>query len=136
MSSGNFPKDLKRAEVRPLYKKDGKCYKENYRPVSVLSNLSKIYERCIYDQLQEYFDNFLSDNQCGFRKGFNAQNAILHMIEKMKKARDNKLVSLAILTDLSKAFDCVHHDLLIAKLNAYGVERKSLIFINEYLSDR
>ena len=136
LNTGNFPKDLKRAEVRPLYKKDGKCYKENYRPVSILSNLSKIYERYIYDQLQEYFDNFLSDNQCGFRKGFNTQHAILYMIEKMKKARDNKQVSSAILTDLSKAFDCVHHDLLIAKLNAYKVERKSLNFINEYLSDR
>ena len=70
--------------------------------------------------MYSYFDKIFSKNQCGFRKGFNTQHILLAMIEKMKASRDNKQFCAAILTDLSKAFDCICCDLLIAKLNAYG----------------
>ena len=76
--------------------------------------------------MYSYFDKIFSKNQCDFRKGFNTQHILLAMIEKMKASRDNKQFCAAILTDLSKAFDCICYDLLIAKLNAYGFDKKAL----------
>ena len=126
---------LKLAEVAPVYKKNDKKDKSNYRPISILSNISKIYERCIQTQLNEYFANFLSKFQCGFRQGFSAQHCLLVMIEKLRKIRDEKGVFAAVLTDLSKAFDCIPHQLLIAKLSAYGFDMKSIAFISAYLKN-
>ena len=136
LSEGSFPNVLKIAEVHPIFKKDSRTNKENYRPVSILSNISKIYERCMYEQIYEYFDQILSKFQCGFRKGHSAQHCLLVMIEKFRRARDMKSVCAAILTDLSKAFDCICHDLLIAKLNAYGFDKEALMFLSAYLSNR
>ena len=131
-----FPDELKLAEVVPVYKKNDKKDKSNYRPISILSNISKIYERCIPTQLNEYFAKFLSKFQCGFRKGFSTQHCLLVMIEKLRKIRDEKGVFAAVLTDLSKAFDCIPHQLLIAKLSAYGFDMKSIAFISAYLKNR
>ena len=69
IDKGEFLNDLKHAEIVPVYKKNNKCEKENYRPVSILSNLSKIYKKLMYNQLFDYFDNTLFPSQCGFRKG-------------------------------------------------------------------
>ena len=131
-----FPLDLKLADVSPIYKKKSKSSKDNYRPVSILSNISKIYERCIYDQVYSYFDKILSIYQCGFRKGYNAQHCLMMLIEKWKESVDNGGAFGALLTDLSKAFDCICHELLIAKLDAYGFDKKSLTLIYSYLSNR
>ena len=79
--------------------KDGWTEKSNYRPISVLSNVSKIYERCIYEQIYSYFDKIFSKNQFGFRKGLNTQHILLAVIEKMKVLRDDKQFCTAILTD-------------------------------------
>ena len=136
LESGIFPDELKLAEVIPVYKKNDKKDKSNYRPISILSNISKIYERCIQTQLNEYFAKFLSKFQCGFRKGFSTQHCLLVMIEKLRKIRDEKGVFAAVLTDLSKAFDCIPHQLLIAKLSAYGFDTKSIAFISAYLKNR
>ena len=76
--------------------------------------------------MNSYFDKIFSKNQCGFRKGFHTQHILLAMIEKMKASRDNKQLCAAILTDLSRAFDCICYDLLIAKLNAFGFDKKSI----------
>ena len=131
-----FPEELKIADVIPIFKKDSKTEKSNYRPVSILSNVSKIYELCIYDQLSKYFDGILSDFQFGFRKGFSAQQCLIALIELWKKSVDNKEAFGALMTDLSKAFDCVDHDLLIAKLSAYGLNFRSLKLVYNYLNDR
>ena len=130
-----FPHDLKLADVTPAYKKKSRSSKD-YRPVNILSNISKIYERCIYDQIQNYFDQILSKYQCGFRKGYNAQHCLITLIEKCKKGVDNGGAFSALLTDLSKAFDCVSHELLIVKLNAYGFDKRSLTLSFNYLSIR
>ena len=131
-----LPDELKLAEVVPVYKKNNKKDKSNYRPISILSSISKIYERCIQTQLNEYFAKCLSKFQCGFRKGFSTQHCILVMIEKLRKIRDEKGVFAAVLTDLSKAFDCIPHQLRIAKLSAYGFDMKSIAFISAYLKNR
>ena len=112
LESGMFPDDLKLAKVAPVFKKSEKKDKSNHRPVSILSNISKIYERCIQRQLNEYFANFLSKYQCGFRQRFSTQHRLLVMIEKLTKIRDEKGAFAAVLTDLSKAFDCIPHNYL------------------------
>ena len=122
VNKGVFPDELKHADIKPIYKKESRNEKENCRPVSILPNLSKIFERCIYDQLKDYFEKLLSKYQCGFRKGFSTQHCLLAMIEKLRKSLDSRGASAALLTDISKAFDCLPHDLLIAKLHAYGIK--------------
>ena len=87
--------------------------------------------------MYDYFDkNIFSEYHCGFRKCFSTQHAPLVMLEKMKIARDRKGFCAAVLTDLSKAFDCICRDLLIAKLNAYGLKRNALKLAYDYLSNR
>ena len=86
--------------------------------------------------MQTYFDNLLSKYQCGFRQGFNAQYCLVSMIEKWKESVDSGGAFGALMTDLSKAFDCLHHELLIAKLDAYGFDIKSVKLIQQYLSNR
>ena len=120
----------------PVFKKKDRNNVENYRPVSILPNFSKIYERCLYDQMYKYFNHILSKWQCGFRKSFSTQHCLLVMTEKWRKCLDKGSISGAILTDLSKAFDCILHDLLIAKLAAYGFDYQSLRIIESFLSNR
>ena len=91
-----------------------------------MTNRSEIYERLLYDQTYTYFDNFFVKHQCGIRKGYNAKHCVLIMIQKMKEARDKNKVCAAVLTDLSKTFHCLKHDLLIEKLHTCGFEYKSL----------
>ena len=83
-----------------------------------------------------YFDKLIVKHQCGFRKGYNAQHCLLVMIEKIKESRDKNKVCAAVLTDLSEAFDCLKHDLLIAKLHVFGFDYKSLRVMNAYLNNR
>ena len=83
-----------------------------------------------------FFENKFSRYQCGCRKCFNTQNVLLSMVEKMQLARDKKEVCGAILTDLSKAFDCISYDLLIAKLNAYGFNQNALNIIHKFFFKR
>ena len=136
ISTSKSPNDLKEADVILVYKKKSKLSKENYRPISILPNISKVYERCLYDQISKYFETRFSKFQCGFRKGYSAQHCLLAMIEKWKTAVDNGGVFAALLTDLSKAFDCIPHDLIIAKLAAYGFDTNALKLIHNYLSNR
>ena len=134
--SGDFPHCLNQAEVILVSKKEEKRDKSNYRPVSILPVISKIYERLMNDQLYRYFDQIFSKFQIGFREGFSTQNCLLYMIENWNESLDQGGHYGALLTDLSKAFDCIMHDLLIAKLQAYGFDNDSLNFICNYLVDR
>ena len=104
--------------------------------MSILSNISKIYERCLYDQIQTFFDSILSKYQCGFRSGYNAQHCLITLIKKWKKSVDNGGAFGALFTDLSKAFNCLSHELLIAKLDAYSFDKNALKLVNSYLSNR
>ena len=132
----NFPNFLKLADVTPAHKKDERIIKGNYRNVSILPPVSKIYERDIFDQISVYIDKYLSPFLYGFRKGFSTQHCLTVMLDKWNKAIDNGKVAGALLTDLSKAFDCLNHELLIAKLDAYVFDQSSLSYIYSYLSDR
>ena len=127
---------MKKADIIPIHKKKSKFDIENYRPVSILPVLSKIYERCMFDQMYSYFNQILSKHQCEFRQGHITQHSFLLMIKKLKKSLDNSSVGGMLLIDLPKACDCLRHDLLIARLAAYGFDEKSLCFIFSYLSGR
>ena len=136
ISSKTFPGPLKIADITPVHKKDETTSTGNYRPVSILPSISKIFERNMYNQISTYIDTHLSKYLCGFRKGYSTQQCLIVMLEKWKKELDNHNTAGALLTDLSKAFDCLNHELLIAKLEAYGFDHESLAFIYSYLSDR
>ena len=109
-----FPDDLKRTNVTSIHQKKDKSDKTNYKPVSILPKL-------IYNQLYDYFDDMLSPSPCGFRKRHSTQHCLLVMLEKFKESVDKGNEFGALLTDLSKAFDCIDHKLLIVKLFWYGV---------------
>ena len=109
---------------------------ENYRAVSILPIFSKVYERCMYYQMYEYFNQVFSKQQCGFRRGFSTQHCLLAMTEKWRKHLDKYVVNGVLLTDLSKAFDYLLHDPLIANLAAYCFDYESLTLIQNYLSNR
>ena len=104
--------------MTPIFKQDSRNQKENYRLISILPIISKIFEKLICRKLSNHFDNIFSKFQCGFRKGYSPQRCLLLTIGQWKKAVDNKKVFGALLTELSKAFDCICHDLIVARLNA------------------
>ena len=126
LKRGMFPDELKLAEVIPLFKKAGPFDKTNYRPVSLLSRISKVFERISYNQINEYINHFLSKVLTGFRKNKNTQPSLLKIPENFKEALDKGNSVSAIFMDLSKAFNTLNHDLLIDKLETYGFSVTSL----------
>ena len=131
-----FPKRLKAADIVPIHKSDETTARDNFRAVSILPSISKIFERDMEEQMSTYMDQFLSPYLSGFRKGFSTQYCLIVLLERWHRGADNGKAVGALLTDLSKAFDCLNHDLLIAKLEAYGFDQASLKYIYSYLSDR
>ena len=126
VTNSEFPSVLKQANITPVFKKGERYLKDNYRPVSILPNVSKIFERCMFRQINEYMNVFLSRHQCGFRKGYSTQQSPLTMLEKWRSTVDNKKRFGALLTDLSKVFDCLSHELLLVKLHAHGFNISAL----------
>lgn len=136
IDQGVFPNSLKKAEVTPVYKKADKLNKGNYRPVSILPVLSKIFEKVIEKQISTLFQNIFSPNLSAFRKGYSCQDVLLALIESWNKSLREGLKVGTIMMDLSKAFDCMSHPLLASKLSAYGFQNNSVKLITSYLSDR
>ena len=132
----SFPDELKFADVSSLFKKDVKTFKGNYRPTSVLPTVSKVFERFMGTKISTYMSQYLSCLLCGFRKGYNAQHALIRTIEKWRTCLDKGGKVGAIFMVLSRAFDCIRHDLLIAKLHAYGFSRDALLLVHSYLENR
>ena len=136
LSAGNFPDSMKLADKTPVFKKKDLLKKENSKPLSVLFAILKIFEKLMQKQIVGYMGNFLSPYLCGYRKSFNTQQASLYLIENWKKVLDNKGFGGAVLMDLSKAFETINHDLLIAKLHAHGFSNDSLKLLYSYLNNR
>ena len=134
--TGNFPNELKLAEVTLVYKKKDPLSKENYRPVIVLSHVSKVFEKIVYEQINSYMEPRFSYFLCGFRKNRNTQHSLLKMLEKWKLVLDKGCNIGAIFMDLSKAFDTHNHDLLLAKLNSYELFANAIAYIKSYFSNR
>ena len=110
--------------------------KEKYRQVNILPNVSKVFERFLFKQISNFMEPFFSEQQCGLRKGYSTQNCLLSMLEKWKSAVDKGKYIGALLTDLSKACDCISHELVLAKLHANGFSLRALRLIYSYLTNR
>ena len=106
-----FPSSLKNGDITSVFKKGDRNLNDNYRPVSILSNISKTFERCIFQQISKFMEPLLSEYQGGFRKGHNTQYCLLAMLEKWKSSVDKGSSFGALLTDLPKAFYCLSHEL-------------------------
>ena len=136
LKSGTFPQVLKAARVVPIYKAGKKSIRENYRPISVLSVLSKIFERVVHERLYNFMDKnkLLYPRQFGFRSKLSPIHALSDITEMI---RDNSNLDIfCILLDLQKAFDTINHEFLLYKLEAYGVRRVCLDWFTSYLSKR
>ena len=136
--TGIFPNSLKKAIVLPLLKKDNPDLMSNYRPISLLPKLSKIIEKCIKSRLVYYFtrNNLFNDVQFGFLTGKSTQDAIIHVTEKIYDNFNNHLSTLAVFIDFSKCFDTLNRDILVKKLEMYGIRGISLELFISYLSNR
>lgn len=137
-SQGVFPSQLKKAYVIPLYKGGDSQLMKNYRPVSVLSVFSKVFERLMYNRLMEYISNHnvLYNFQFGFRQDHSTEIALTVFIDKVMNALDNGQHVIGIFLDLAKAFDTVNHEILIKKLRHYGIRGNALEWFRSYLSGR
>ena len=115
-NNNKFPDSLKLSEIIPIHKKDDPTDKTNFRPISILPLLSKVFEKIMYDQLYEYIEKFLNMLLCGFQKNHSAQHALFRLIQSWESELDQNGFVGTILMDLSKAYDCLSHDLIVAKL--------------------
>ena len=110
--------------------------KDNYRPVSILTVFDKVFESIIADQMTAYFNSKFNKMLCAYRKHYGSNHVLTSLMENWKKALDRNKCIGTLLMDLSKAFDCVPHSLLICKLRAYGFSIGACKFIGNYLTDR
>lgn len=138
VTTSTFPDDWKLARVTAIHKKEAKDDMNNYRPISVLSCISKVFERIIYDQLYTYLNdnNLISANQSGFRPFYSTSTALLDATLDWLKTMDQGNLSAVIFLDLAKAFDTVNHDILIHKLRTYGIQPRSLSWFQSYVCMR
>lgn len=136
INEGSFPNEMKLSDITCIFKKDDNTNKTNYRPISILSALSKVFERLIADQLNDFMKDKLSKYLTGFRKGFSCEDSLLRLLENWRQSLDKGDIVGTILCDLSKAFDTLPHELIIAKLAAYGLDHDALNLISNYLLNR
>ena len=138
LTTGIFPDTFKVSKVIPLYKKGDSSLLVNYRPISLLPTISKIFEKVIHDQLYDYFDkyNLLAEQQYGFRKQHSTEYAAVKLIDHVSKEMENGKTPTNVYIDLSKAFDTLTYDILLFKLKYYGVTDTALDLMRSYLTNR
>ena len=138
LTEGIYPDQLKKANVTPIFKKGDKSDPGNYRPISVLNDINKIYEELIYTRLTSYIDNknILSSNQYGFRKHKSTQEACIDLLSSLLGAYTRKQYAICLFIDFSKAFDSIDHTRLLKKLDRYGIRSNILSLFKSYFTNR
>lgn len=138
LMSGTFPQSLKIAKVKALHKKGDVHDPSNYRPISLLTAFSKVFEKIILTQLNKFFfdNSLLFRSQYGFRENHSTEYAVEELVDRIIRDMDDGKISLNIFIDLSKAFDCLDHKILLYKLKYYGLSDSALALLNNYLSNR
>jgi hypothetical protein len=136
LAQGIFPDRLKYAVVKPIFKAGDKYKPINYRPLSLLSSISNLFESLIYNRLYERIqhNNILDENQFGFQSNSSTEKASFKLTDEILKSMNNRHPVGGIFCDLQKAFDCVSHDLLIKKAEFYAVTGKFGALIKSYLT--
>jgi len=135
---GIFPERLKLARVVPVYKSGDKLNVTNYRPISTLSFLSKVFEKLMYKRLMSYLcsNSVICNNQFGFRRGFNTSDAFVELLDNLYESLNKKKVLVSVFLDLSKAFDTVNHSILLAKLDNIGIRGRVNNWFGSYIGNR
>ena len=135
LTNGIFPDKLKIAKVVPIHKSDDDTMFNKYRPISILPTLSKVFEKVIFNQVHEHFhvNNLYLSNQYGFRQKHSTELAVLEVIDRITYQLDQGITPINIYLDLSKALD---HDILLNKLQYYGVNGSALALFRSYLTER
>ena len=129
---------MKIAKIKPIFKSGAKTDKGNYRPISLLPQFSKNLEKLFLSRLDNVINanDTLNSSQCGFREAMSTSYAVMELIEEISNATDNKKHAIGVFIDLKKAFDTVDHEILIKKLNFYGVREVGNDWIKSYLTNR
>ena len=138
LTTGIFPDKLKIAKVLPLYKKDDNSLLDNYRPISLLPAISKVFEKVVYNQLYEFFvsKKLFYASQHGFRKLHSTETAAMELTDRLLQILDTGDIPVTIFLDLSKAFDTLNHEILFHKLNYYGIKGTPLNWFRNYFTNR
>jgi FtsZ-interacting cell division protein YlmF len=138
IDAGVYPNKLKMSVIKPLHKKGDKETPQNYRPIALIPVFSKVFEKYIYQCLYNYMDKFkyLCMEQKGFRKNVSIDMAIFDLVDLVIESLDSKIPICALFTDMSKAFDHVDHEILLDKLDGYGIRGNVLKLFKSYLSNR
>uniref|UniRef100_A0A7M5VBW5 Reverse transcriptase domain-containing protein n=1 Tax=Clytia hemisphaerica TaxID=252671 RepID=A0A7M5VBW5_9CNID len=137
--AGVFPEVLKISKVIPVFKNKGSPLDvSNYRPISLLSNIEKIYEKIMYSRVVEFLNQFnqIYSRQFGFRKGHSTTHTLMNILERIREHLDGGGFACGVFVDLQKAFDTVDHEILISKLDHYGIRGNTKAWFKSYLSDR
>ena len=138
LESGQFPTGMKLADVVPLFKSKDRSVESNYRPISLLSTFSKVLEKVVYNRVYTFLDKTgqISSKQYGFRAKHSCEHAVGQLIGSVLKNLENKKLTVSVLLDLSKAFDTIKHEIMLKKLELYGVRGIPLSWFQSYLEER
>ena len=138
ISSGTYPSKFKMAKITAIFKTEDETDPNNYRPISLLSNFNRIFEKLMYKRMKSFIEkqDILCSSQYGFRDAHSTQHEILDIVDNIQTNIDNRLFSCGIFIDLKKAFDTVDHHILLNKLNYYGFRGVINTWFSSYLQGR